>query len=228
MIRDLQRENRRLRKENEYLKHLSMQYDEVPKNEETPEQKMLSSAVKRTHTLNSKNYFSYILQRFRTSRPFLIFDKTRFAMKGFKFAKKMWIFFIGFFAFLGISAQVLLIAGALVVFIPAALIASTAIGIYTYFSHRKRDEILKPLYSEDYGGKVYLVFLPKDHPNGYFLRTAEVLREKGHVFFVTQSFRDCNRKSLLQIGDRMFRIHISAYFSFARKLHPEKMVKVYL
>ena len=99
MIRDLQRENRRLKKENEYLKHLSMQYDEIPKDEESPEQKMLSVSVKRTHTLNTKNYFSYLIKRFRSSRPFLIFDKTRFAMKGFKFAKKTWVFFIGFFAF---------------------------------------------------------------------------------------------------------------------------------
>ncbi len=228
MIRDLQKENRRLRKENEYLKHLSMQYDEVPKDEESPEQKMLSGAVKRTHNLSAKNYFSYIVKRFRTSRPFLIFDKTRFAMKGFKFAKKMWVFFIGFFAFLGMSAQILLIAGALVVFIPAALIASAVIGVYTYFSHRKRNKILKPLYADDYDGKVYLVFLPKDKPSGYFVRSAASLAEKGCVFLVTQSFRDCGRKSLLRVGERVYRIHISAYFSFAGKLQPEKTVKVYL
>ena len=227
MIRDLQRENRKLRKENEYLKHLSMQYDEVPKDEESPEQKMLSVSVKRTHTLNTKNYFSYLIKRFRSSRPFLIFDKTRFAMKGFKFAKKMWVFFVGFFAFLGIGAQILLIIGSLAVFIPAALIASAVIGVYTYFSHRKRNKMLKPLYSEDYDGKIYLVFLPKDKPDGYFVREASALTAKGHVFFVTPSFRDCGRKSLLRIGDRMFKIHISAYFSFARRLHPEKTVKGY-
>ena len=228
MIRELKRENRRLRKENEYLKHLSMQYDEVPKEEESPEQKVLSGAVKRTHALGAGNYFSYIVKRFRSTRPFLIFDKTRFAMKGFKFAKKIWMFFIGFFAFLSISAQVLLIAGVLTVFIPAALIASAVIGGLSYFSRRKRNQMLKPLYAEDYNGKVYLVFLPKDGNEGYFFRTAEALTEKGYVFFVTQSFRDCKRKTLLRIGDRMFKIHISAYFSFARRLPPEKTVKVYL
>ena len=228
MIRDLKRENRRLRKENEYLKHLSMQYDEIPKEEESPEQKALSGAVKRTHALGAGNYFSYIIKRFRSTRSFLIFDKTRFAMKGFKFAKKMWVFFIGFFAFLGISAQVLLIAGVLTVLVPAALIASAVLGAFSYFSRRKRNRMLKLLYSEDYDGKVYLVFLPKEGNVGYFVRTAEALTEKGYVFFVTQSFRDCGRKSLLRIGDRMYRIHISAYFSFARHLHPEKTVKVYL
>ena len=228
MIRDLRRENRRLRKENEYLKHLSMQYDVLPEDEDSPEQKAISSAVRRTHTLNANNYFSYMIKRFRSSRSFLLFDKTRFAMKGFKFAKKMWMFFVGFFAVLGISAQFLLIVVALVVFVPAALIVSAGIGVYAYFSHRKRNKILKSLCADVGEEKVYLVFLPKDNPDGYFLRTAEKLTDKGYVFFVTQSFRDCDRKSFLQIGDRMFRIHIGAYFSFARKLQPEKTVKVYL
>ena len=228
MIRDLQRENRRLRKENEYLRHLSMQYDETPKDEISAEQQLLATSVKRAHNLHAKNYFSYIFQRFRNSRPFLIFDKTRFAMKGFKFAKKMWVFFIGFFAFLGISAQVLLIVSALLVFIPAALIVSAIIGIFTYLSHRKRDKVLKPLYSDSYEGKVYLVFLPKDQTGGYFVRTAQALTENGHVFFVTQSFKDCKRRSLLPVGERMYRIHISAYFSFARRLPQEKAVKIYL
>lgn len=228
MIRDLQRENRRLKRENEYLKHLSMQYDEVPKEEESPEQKMLSGAVKRTHNLSAKNYFSYIFQRLRGSKTFLLFDKTRFAMKGFKFAKKMWVFFIGFFAFLGISAQVLVTIGLLTVLIPTALIASAVIGIYMYFSRRKRNKILRHLFAEDYDGKIYLVFLPKNKSDGYFVRSSETLAENGHVFFVTQSFRDCGRKSLLKIGDRMFKIHISAYFSFVRQLRPEKTVKIYL
>ena len=228
MIRDLKRENRRLKKENEYLKHLSMQYDEIPKDEESPEQKMLSGAVKQTYALGAKNYFSYLLQRLRASRTFLVFDKTRFAMKGFKFAKKMWIFFIGFFAFLGISAQALVTISLLLVLIPAVLIASAVIGIYTYLSHRKRNKILRHLLSEDYGGKIYFVFLPKNQSDSYFVRTSSALTENGNVFFVTQSFRDCGRRSLLRIGDKMFKIHISAYFSFARRLRPEKTVKIYL
>ena len=87
---------------------------------------------------------------------------------------------------------------------------------------------MKPLYSESYEGKIYLVFLPKDGNGGYFFRTAQDLTENGHVFFVTQSFGDCKRKSLLPVGERMYRIHISAYFSFARRLPKERAVKIYL
>ena len=228
MIRDLQRENRKLRKENEYLKHLSMQYDEIPKAEESPEQKMLSVAVRRTYGLNAKTYFSYILLRFRNSRSFLIFDKTRFAMKTFKFAKKLLVFILAVLAFLGVSAQVLVAISLLAILLPVALIVSGVIGAYTYLSRRKRNKILQHLYSEDYDEMIYFVFLPRNAPDGYFVHMAPALTENGNVFFVSKSFRDCKRRSLLRMGDRIYKIHISAYFSFARRLRPEKTVKVYL
>ena len=228
MIRRLQRENRRLRRENEYLRHLSMQYDLPDEEEDSPEQKALTDSVKHADTLQSKSYFSYLLLRFRRSKPFLIFDKTRFAMKGFRFAKKMWVFFIGFFTFLGIGAQVLLLLGSLAVFIPAALIASAVIGVYSYFSHRRRDKIFRPLFSESYEGRIYLIFLQKDRSGGYFVKTLPELARGGHVFLISTSFRDCGRRSLLPIGDRIFKMHISTYFSFVKRLPAEKIVKVYL
>ena len=227
-MRDLQRENRKLRKENEYLKHLSMQYDEIPKDEESPEQKMLSGAVRRTYGLNAKTYLSYILLRFRHSRSFLLFDKTRFAMKMFKFARKLLVFILAVLAFLGVSAQVLVAISLLAILLPVALIVSGVIGAYTYLSRRKRNKILQHLYSEDYDEKIYFVFLPRNVSDGYFVRTASALTENGNVFFVSKSFRDCKRKSLLRLGNRVYKIHISAYFSFARKLRPEKTIKVYL
>ena len=228
MIRDLQRENRKLRKENEYLKHLSMQYDEIPKDEESPEQKILSVAVKRTYGLNAKNYFSYIFQRIRNSKMFLIFDKTRFAMKVFKFAKKMWIVSLALLAFLGISMQVLVTIGLLAVLLPVVLTISAVIGLSTFLSLRKRNKILRHLFSEYYEGKIYFVFLPKNQSDSYFARTASALTESGDVFFVTQSFRECGWKSLLQTEDHIYKIHISAYFSFARRVHSEKTVKIHL
>ena len=227
-IRDLKRENRRLRRENDYLRHLAMQYDPPSKDEDSTEQIMLSKAVKRTHTLRSKTYFSYLFQRFRLTRPFMLFDKTRFAMKSVRMAKKMWVFFIGFVTFLGVSAQFLVIIGALAVFLPAALIASAVIGAYSYVSHRRRDKQFRPLFSEEYKGRIYLVFLPKDKPCDYFVRSLPELAENGHVFLISPSFRDCEWKSVLPLEERICKMHISAYFSFVRKLPSEKTVKIYL
>ena len=228
LIRKLQAENRRLRRENEYLRHLSVQFDPKEEEDTSPEQKMLLDSVKQAETLRSKTYFAYLLQKFRRSRPFLIFDKTRFAMKGIRFAKKMWVFFIGFFTFLGISAQFLLILGSLAVFIPAALIASAVIGIYSYFSHRKRNRAMQLFFDETVKEKIYLVFLSKDRSSGYFTRNLSSLTEKGHVFLIMHSFRDCDRKGFSRIDDHIYKMHISSYFSFARRLPPERVVKIYL
>jgi hypothetical protein len=227
-IRDLKRENRKLRRENDYLRHLAEQYDPPVEVEDAPEQVALTKAVKRTHTLRSKTYFAYLFQRFRQTRPFQLFNKTRFAMKSVRMARKTLVFLAGFSTFLGISAQFLLIAGAVAVFMPAALIASAVIGVYSFFSHRKRNKTFKPLFSRDYEGKIYFVFLPKNKSCDYFVRTLSDLTEKGYVFLVSPSLGDCKRKSILPMGERMFKMHISAYFSFVRKVSADKTVKIYL
>lgn len=227
-MHDLRRENRKLRRENEYLRHLAMQYDPPSKDEDSPEQIMLSKAVKRTHTIRSKTYFSYLFQRFRLTRPFMLFNRTRFAMKSVRLARKTLVFLSVFFTFLGISAQFLVIVGSLAVFIPAALIASAVIGIYSYVSHRRRDKVFKPLFSEKYEGKIYFVFLPKDKKCEYFVRSLPNLSENGYVFLISPSFRDCEWRSVLPLGDCVCKMHISAYFSFVKRLPPERTVKIYL
>ena len=227
-IHDLRRENRKLRRENAYLRHLSMQYDPPSKDEDSPEQIMLAKAVKRTHTLRSKNYFSYLFQRFRLTRPFMIFNRTRFAMKSVRLARKTLVFLSVFFTFLGIGAQFLVIVGSLAVFIPSALAASAVIGIYSYISHRRRDKIFKPLFSEKYEGKIYIVFLPKDKPCEYFIGTLPEFTERGYVFLISPSFRDCEWRSVLPLGECVCKMHISAYFSFAKRLPLDKTVKIYL
>ena len=228
MVRELKRENRKLRRENEYLRHLAIQYDPPSKDEDSPEQIILAKAVKRTHTLRSKTYFSYLFQRFRLTRQFMLFNRTRFAMKSVRLARKMLTFFIALITFFGISAQLLVVVGSLAVFLPAALIASAFIGIYSYVSHRRRNRVFKPLFSENYGGRIYLVFLPKNQTCDYFIRTLPYLTEQGYVFLISPSFRDCEYRSVLPFGENVCKLHISAYFSFVRRLPAEKLVKIYL
>ena len=227
-MRDLRRENRRLRRENEYLRHLAMQYDFPPKEKVAPEQRMLALTAKRAHTLHAKTYYSYLFQRFQHSRPFMWFDKTKFALKNVQLAKKIWGFCIGLVAVLGISAQFLLVFSVLTVFIPSVLIVSAAIGIYSYWSHRRRRKRFRALLSGKCEGKIYLVFLPKEKSDGYFVRTLSQFSGQGHVFLITSSFRECGYRSLMPISDRVYKLHISAYFAFARRLPSDKTVKVYL
>ena len=88
--------------------------------------------------------------------------------------------------------------------------------------------MLQPFFDENAKEKIYLVFLPKNEPGGYFTRNLSSLAEKGHVFLIMHSFRDCDRKGFSRIDDNIYKMHISSYFSFARRLPPERVVKIYL
>ncbi|MBR7161447.1 MAG: hypothetical protein IKD07_03440 [Clostridia bacterium] len=229
LIRALKTENRRLRQENEYMKHLCAQYEPPEEEKPTEEQKALAECAQNADVLHAKNYFAYLLAKLRRSRLFRLFDKTRFAMKKFKFAKKLWLFSVTFFTVLGVSAQVLVVVGALMVFLPAALVLSAIIGIYSYFTHRKRKQMFQRLIDGlEEKEKVYLVFVPKNGMNGYFIRTLPALAEKGKVFAVCRSFKECESRGITQTETNIYKIHVSFYFSFVRRLPSERVVKIYL
>lgn len=229
LIRKLKTENRRLRQENEYMKHVCAQYEPQEEEKPTEEQKALAECAKNADVLRSKNYFSYLFALLRRSRLFRLFDKTRFAMKKFKFAKKLWVFFVTFFTVLGVSAQVLVVIGALTVFLPAALVISAVIGVYSFFTHRKRKKMFTGLIAQAAEDeKFYLVFVPKNGNDGYFVRTAHDLAEKGMVFLVYRSFKDGDFSGVAQTENHVYKMHVNFYFSFVRRLPPERTVKIYL
>ena len=229
LIRKLKTENRRMRKELEYLKHVCAQYEPPEEEKPTEEQKALAESAKNADVFHSKNYFSYLFARLRRSRLFRLFDKTRFAMKKFKFAKKLWFFLVSLFTVLGVSAQILVIVGALVVFLPAGLILAAIFGLYTYFTHRKRKKLFTRLIEEaEEKEKFYLICAPKNGMTEYFTRTLPAFAEKGRVFIVCRSFKECNSSGVEKTGENIYKIHISYYFSFVRRLPSERIVKIYL
>lgn len=229
LIRKLKTENRRLRQENEYMKHVCAQYEPPEEEKPTEEQKALAECAKNADVMRSKNYFAYLFALLRRSRLFRLFDKTRFAMKKFKFAKKLWVFFVTFITVLGVSAQVLVVIGALVVFLPAALIFSAMIGVYSYFTHRKRKRMINNLIAQTAENeKFYLVYIPKNGNDGYFVRTAHAFAEKGKVFLIYRSSKQGDVSGVVQTEPNVYKMHVNFYFSFVRRLPSERVVKIYL
>lgn len=229
LIRKLKTENRRLRKEMEYLKHVCEQYEPPEEEYISEEQKVLMESAQNADVLHSKSYFAYLFAKIRRSRLFRLFDKTRFAMKKFKFAKKLWFFLVSFITVLGVSAQVLVIIGALAVFLPAGIVLAAIFGLYTYFTHRKRKKLFASLIAEsDEKEKFYLICAPKNGMKEYFTRTLPEFAEKGRVFIVCRSFKESGSAGVIKMEDNIYKIHISHYFSFVRRLPTEKVVKIYL
>ncbi|MBE6666034.1 MAG: hypothetical protein E7603_07445 [Ruminococcaceae bacterium] len=229
LIRQLKTENRRLRKEMEYLQHICEQYEPPEEEYISEEQKVLMESAQNADVLHAKSYFAYLFARLRRSRLFRLFDKTRFAMKKFKFAKKLWFFMVSFVTVLGVSAQVLVIIGALAVFLPAGIVLATVFGLYTYFTHRKRKKLFTSLIEQTTEKeKFYLICTPKNGTMAYFAQTLPAFAEKGQVFIICRSFKECGSAGVIKTEDNIYKIHISHYFSFVRRLPPERVVKVYL
>lgn len=229
LIRELKAENRRLNKELAYMKQICAQYDPPEEEKITEDQKYFAESTKNEDVLQSKNYFSYLFARLRRSRVFRMLDKIRLTLKKFNFAKKLWFLLVTVFTFLGFSAQVLVVVGVFVVFLPVAVLVTAVLGIYTYLTHRKRKKLFRTVFSDvEKKEKIYLVLVPKRGVSEYFLQTLPELAEKGKVVLVFRKFRDCRSSDSGQTENNIYKIHVSVYFSFVRRLPPERIVKIYL
>ena len=229
LIQKLRAENIRLRRENAYLKYICAQYEPFEEEKTPEEQKALAERATNADVLHAKNYFAYLLARFRRSRVFRVFDRLRLLLKRFQWARKLWLLIVAVVTVLGFGAKILVIVGILAVFLPIALLLSAAIGIYGYFLYRKRKLAFDCLFGgDDRKDKIYVVFIPKNGMNGYFFRTSDELAEKGKVLVVCRSLKECRYASMTRMKANVYKIHVSIYFSFVRRLPPERLVKIYL
>ncbi|MBQ8495884.1 MAG: hypothetical protein IJ489_00310 [Clostridia bacterium] len=224
-IRKLEAENRRLRHENEYLRH-RLALEDRSEKEKTPSksERMFAEQVGRKSALRAGNYFGYLIERFRKSRTFRIYDRTRFAVRGIFFAKKVWTFLIWFFTLLGIGAQFLFVAGSVTVFLPAALIFSASLGFYEYFAYRKWNKYFSSLLSDQ---KIYFIFLSAGKTGEYLHRWSRSLAREGTVFLVSFSFRGCGFSGVVPTDENIYTIHVSYYFSLVKRLDHERIVNVF-
>lgn len=212
--RDLKAENRRLQKENEYLRHRLVALGDGDLRGE-----MHRAGAEKGRALaaaRSKSYFGYLLLLLKMSRTFRVLDRTAFAFRRVFFASKLWRI-LRLFAF-AVGAGTGAIA-----FLGAALIALPAVLLFTLFaaggemlSRRKRNRFFEKKLR---GVACYIVFAPAGKKRGgyfdFFLRT---LAENGTVLVVSRSYFDCGFSGAAAISPSIYRIHISYYFSLMHRL----------
>lgn len=221
-IRRLKEENRRLRRENEYLRYGA----DLPKGNSKAE-RLFAEKVRQKSALRATTYFGYLLERFRRSRPFRIYDKTRFAMRGFLFARKLFRLSLLIATVVGVGAQVLLAVSAIAVFIPAALIVSLIAGIYGYFVYRTENLRFSVLFSERKTETIYLFFLTKSERSVYLSEWMRTLSETGIVFLISDSLLKTGFSGVRRQKNGVYLLHSSYYFSFIKLLPQERLIKIY-
>ena len=224
----LRAENQRLRRENEYLRHRLTALGEKPSDgKESPFEERFAVSSRRAIASHRRTYFGYLLGRAKVSMPFRLWDKTRFAVRGFLWASKLWRLFVWIFVLLGFGTQFILLIGVTVILLPAAMMASLMIGGFGAFAHKKWNRMLgSVLASSD--ETIYIVFVPKIRKNhAYFHYMVAEMEKNGVVFLVFSSIASSGYRGVKRISSRLYALHISYYFSFRKHLEG-KIVQICL
>ena len=214
----LRSENKRLRRENEYLRHrLTALGEKLSDGDEIPFEERLGVASRMASATRKRTYFGYLMNRIRGSVLFRLWDRTRFAVRGFFWASRVWRLLASIFVLFGVSTQFVLIVGAMVILLPAALVGSLFIGGMSFFAHRRWNKALSvKLASEK---KIYIVFAPKTwEKHEYFQYFVSEMEKDGMVFLVLASFAACGYQGLSPLSDKRYAVHISYYFSLKKHI----------
>lgn len=223
----LQSENKRLQRENEYLRYrLRALGEKLSDGEETPFEARFGGVSRMAAASHKRTYFGYLLGRLKVSMLFRLWDKTRFAVRGFFWASRIWSFLVWLFVLLGFGTQFVLFVGAAVILLPALITVSLIIGGMGFFAHRRWNRVLSAEFSSP-EKKIYIVFAPKTwEKHAYFRYMLAEMQKDGVVFLVFSSFAACGYKGVKTLSSCLYAVHISYYFSLKKHLEG-KIVQVY-
>ncbi len=222
---NLETENRRLRRENEYLRHRLAALGDHGGAEKTSRFSSRFADVSRMAASSHKHtYLGYLVGRFKVSMIFRLWDRTRFAVRGFFLATKIWNFLVWLFIILGFGTQFVLFVSAAMILLPAVLVMSLVIGIAGVFTRKRLLKVLKSASK----ARFFVVFAPKGwEKHEFFCRMMEDFSQKGVVFLVFSSFSACGYRGVRMLSPHMFAVHISSYFFMKKHLHGD-LVQMFL
>ncbi len=223
---DIIAENKRLRRENEYLRHrLASLGESFSEDKESGFERRFADVSRVATASHKKTYFGYLVGRFQASFLFRLWDRTRFAVRGFFLATKIWNFLVWFFVILGFGTQFVLFVSAAAVLLPTIVLISLLLGVFGFFVYRKRNRELVAMQNAAPQKKIYLVFAPKRwEKHRYFCDMIEDFAEDDVVFLVCSSLSDCGYRGLRAISPSLYAVHISYYFSLKKTLKDRNFV----
>ncbi len=216
---NLEAENRCLRRENEYLRHrLAALGEKSGAGESSAFSARFADISRMAVSSHRHTYLGYLVGRFKVSMLFRLWDKTRFAVRGFFLATKIWNFLVWLFVILGFGTQFVLLVGAAMILLPAVLVASLVIGIAGIFTRKRLLAVFKSAPKE----RFFVIFAPKGwEKHDFFRRMTDDFAQKGVVFLVFSSLSACGYQGLRMLSPNLFAVHISCYFFMKKHLHAE-------
>lgn len=210
-IRALKRENRKLRKQNEYLAH---RVDVLSGAKQGGAQAQIR---KKMRLQSASGFWAYNLLRIKSTAAYAIYDRAMFALRKYVFASNLILIAKYIIAIVHGSVALVVAAGVLAVTLPVLGLMALSAFLVALILQRKWNTFFRGYLS---GKRVYLFFhIRRGRSEKYYLDMAKALGENAVILVVSDSLftvKDvCVSHS--HSGDNIYYIY-SGYYFILKKL----------
>lgn len=210
-IRALKRENRKLRKQNEYLAH---RVDVLSGAKQGGAQAQIR---KKMRLQSASGFWAYNLLRIKSTAAYAIYDRAMFALRKYVFASNLIIIAKYIIAIVHGSVALVVAAGVLAVTLPVLGLMALSAFLVALILQRRWNTFFRGYLS---GKRVYLFFhIRRGRSEKYYLDMAKALGENAVILVVSDSLftvKDvCVSHS--HSGDNIYYIY-SGYYFILKKL----------
>ncbi|MBO5006459.1 MAG: hypothetical protein J6C89_03340 [Clostridia bacterium] len=212
-IARLKKENKELKRKNEYLSHRLARFSPGEAKNITRERELFqkSERVERAH-----GYFRYLFGLFKLTLVYRIYDRTFFALRKYILASKIWRNTVIILAVFGTSLQAVLTFGSVLVLLPATVMGAVLFALLSAYSYGKMKTKLLSCLS---GKRVYFLY-PAARPrkNGAFYESMRLFSADGAVIAVTHSPALCAWRAVRKLYGNVYFIHTSFYYTLIKAM----------
>ncbi len=210
-IRALKRENRKLRKQNEYLAH---RVDVLSGAKQGGAQAQIR---KKMRLQSASGFWAYNLLRIKSTAAYAIYDRAMFALRKYVFASNLILIAKYIIAIVHGSVALVVAAGVLAVTLPVLGLMALSAFLVALILQRRWNTFFRGYLS---GKRVYLFFhIRRGRSEKYYLDMAKALGENAVILVVSDSLftvKDvCVSHS--HSGDNIYYIY-SGYYFILKKL----------
>lgn len=210
-IRALKRENRKLRKQNEYLTH---RIDMLSGAKQGGAQAQIR---KKMRLQSASGFWAYNLLRIKSTAAYAIYDRAMFALRKYVFASNLILIAKYIIAIVHGSVALVVAAGVLAVTLPVLGLMALSAFLVALILQRRWNTFFRGYLS---GKRVYLFFhIRRGRSEKYYLDMAKALGENAVILVVSDSLftvKDvCVSHS--HSGDNIYYIY-SGYYFMLKKL----------
>lgn len=209
-LRALRRENRRLRKQNEYLAH---RVDVLSGEKLGGTQAKIRGKMR---IQNSSGFFAYWLLRIKSSAAYAVYDKVMFVLRKYVFASNFLFIAKYLLAILSSSVAFVVAASIIAVALPVFLLMALSAFLAGLLLYRKWNAFFGKYLSEK---KVYIFFhIRRGRSEKYYLDTAKALSENAVILVICDSLFKAKDVCASHVGNNVYYIYAGYYFRLKKLL----------